>query len=150
MEIKNCVNCNGIVLPGLDYTREFNQKVRELLETKNKMIPSMAKGRLRVSQKQTGSYRKTDYRTGREIKSGNIYDIKISRPAFESIEKKLYCPSISGPLCEVCCNQCYDEIQNVIREFSLQKWPKKVSKIERTISSYNKSIEKVYKRWIKK
>jgi len=152
LEIKVCGHCKEEVLPGLDYTDDLNQKVGKLIEGKNKFIPSMAKGRLKINDiKKTGTVREIDYRTGREVGSHGSYEVDFRRDN-EFLSKKLWYPFLEEPLCETCFNTLIRQLTTLLSEFSpkLNLHNAKKSKIEKIVSSFNKKIADIYKRGIKK
>lgn len=151
MEVKKCNYCNEQVLPGLDYIINFNSVVGKLIVMKNRLLPKKAPSRLKLDGIDTNGYHIVYTTHGpKEVQK---FDFTYRRD-MEYMSKHLSIKSIQGPLCEVCNDQFLSEIKNVLIGFSTKlaslRHEVTKSKIERTISSYNRKIAKLYKRWTKK
>ena len=152
MEVKKCSYCNEQVLPGLDYIINFNRAVNTLIATKNRLLPREAPSRLKFDGiEKFYSYEIKDYRTREVFEEGILPEFAYRRD-MEYLSKRLSIKSIKGPLCEACYGQFLSEIKNVLIGFSPKLGLRDATKpkIERTVSSYNRKIAKLYKRWVKK
>ena len=152
LEVKACSYCKGKVLPGLDYSNDLNEKIEKLIESKNKLIPGVAKGRLKIDNvKKTGDVREIDYRTGREVGSHGSYTVDFRRDN-ELVSKRLVYPFMEYSLCEVCFDRLKSELTHLLDGFSpkLNLHSIKKSKLEKLISSFNKKIIDIYKIGINK
>lgn len=148
LKVKACSYCKGKVLPGLDYSDDLNISIEKLIENKNKLIPGMAMGRLKVDNiKKTGQVHEIDYRTGREVGSHGSYSVDFRRDK-EFVSKRLAYPFMEQPLCEVCFDRLKNEINHLLNGFNskLNLHSIKKSKLEKLISSFNKKILDIYKR----
>ena len=148
LEVKACSYCKGKVLPGLDYSNDLNKRIEKLIESKNRLIPGMAKGRLKVDNiEKTGTVREIDYRTGREVGSHGSYIVDFRRDK-EFVSKCLTYPFLEQPLCEVCFDRLKNETTHLLSGFTskLNLHSIKKSKLEKLISSFNKQIINIYKR----
>ena len=148
LEVKACSYCKGKVLPGLDYSIDLNIRIEKIIESKNRLIPGVAKGRLKVDNiKKTGRVREIDYRTEREVGSHGSYSVDLRRDN-ELVSKRLVYPYMEQPLCEICFDRIKNEITHLLNQFTpkLNLHTIKKSKLEKLISSYNKKILNIYKR----
>ena len=150
MEVKKCNYCNEQVLPGLDYNNDFNRVASGLIESKNRLLPKKAPGRSKLDSTVDRGYITLYTAKGKPVKKRR-YESTYRRD-MEYLSKRLSIKRIRGALCEVCYDQFLSEIKNLLIGFSpklgLRNSTK--SKIERTVSSYNRKIAKLYKRWAKK
>lgn len=150
MEVKKCSYCNEQVLPGLDYITNFNRDVNELLGTKNRLLPKKAPSRLKLDNIVDRGYITLYTAKGKPVVKRR-YESTYRRD-MEYLSKHLSIKSIKGSLCEACYYQFLSEIKNVLIGFSPKLGLRNATKtkIERTVSSYNKKIAKIYKGWAKK